>query len=88
MLTHRQTLGRKFDAAIFVMDNEWSRSLLPENRRGGIERFERRVLTDFLFSTDYFTSAGQDVQRMTYVDYADPYSVGCRNPLARFEIDA
>ncbi|WP_300972951.1 hypothetical protein [Sphingomonas sp. LHG3406-1] len=84
----RPAFGRKFEAAMVIMDNPWSRGLLPSGRRVVYEGFERSLLTDFLFSTDFFTSAGRDFQRMTYQAYADPYSVGCRNPLARFEQEA
>lgn len=85
---YRNLFGRKFDAAMVIMDNDWSTTLLGKGRRVAFEAFERTLLTDFLFSTDFFTEAGQDPQRMSYVDYADAYTIGCRNPLARFELEA
>lgn len=85
---HRPMFGRKFDAMMVIMDNGWSASLLPRSRRSVYEWLERSLLTDFLFSTDFFTSGGQDLKRMAYVDYADPYTLGCRNPLAQFGMEA
>lgn len=84
----RPAFGAKFDAAMVIMDNPWSKALLPPGRRTVYEGFERSLLTDFLFSTDFFTSGGRDMKRMAYEDFADPYSVGCRNPLASFEPEA
>lgn len=85
---NRPTYGRRFDAAMLVLDNNWARSLLSDERRVLLEWFERRLVTDFLFSTDFFTDAGRNPQRMRYVDYADPYTLGCRNPLANFDLEA
>ena len=84
---YRTLFGRKFDAAMVVMDNDWSTAWIPGSRRVAYDNLERTLLTDFLFSTDFFTSADQDLQRMSYVDFADAYSLGCRNPLARFDME-
>lgn len=85
---HKKLFGSKFEAAMVIMDNGWSTALLPDDRRQAYEAFERSLLTEFLFSTDFFTTAGRDFEKMAYVDYADPYASGCRNPLAQFDMEA
>jgi len=83
----RPSMGPKFfDAAMVIMDNPWSKRLLPAGRRIVYDGLERTLLTDFLFSTDFFTSADRDLHGMKYQDYADPYSMGCANPLAQFGV--
>lgn len=88
ILVRRPQLGAKFDAAMVIMDNPWSKALLPPGRRLVYDGFERHLLTDFLFSTDFFSTAGRDFKAMQYQDFADPYTTGCRNPLANFEMEA
>ncbi len=85
---YQPMFGRKFGLAMVMMDNPWSIHFLTNSRRLALEAFKRTLTTDFFFSTDFFTSAGRDLQRMSYIDFADQYALGCRNPLARFEMDA
>lgn len=79
--------GRSFDAAMVVLDNPWMESLLTQSMRIKFDWFVRGMMTDFLFSTDLFTSANGEVSAAQYVQYADPYQLGCRNPLARFDFE-
>lgn len=84
----RPMLGTRFDAALVIMDNPWAKMMLPPKRRISYNNFERTLLTDFLFSTDFFTSGERDLEQMAYQGYVDPYTSGCSNPLARFDLDA
>lgn len=69
------------------MDNSWPENFLPEKWRFKYDAPLRRILTDFLFSTDQFTSANGDISDAPYVAYADARDLECRNPLARFDFD-
>ena len=51
-------------------------------RRKGIEHWSRAVMTSFLLSTDFFTTAAQQPGKTRYIAFADPYALGCANPLA------
>lgn len=84
---NRPQSGRRFDGALLIMDNPWMEGLLGENLRLKYDGFVRRMMTDFLFSTDLFTSADGKLSAASYVAFADPYELGCRNPLARFDFD-
>jgi hypothetical protein len=54
---------------------------LPLEQRQPIVDFERGLIARYLLSTTYFHEpAGAPVR---YVAFADPYEVGCANPLAR-----
>lgn len=79
---------RKLAVAMLVMDNPWLRAFLPAYRRVKYDWFARRLLTDFMFSTDFFTAANRNLTAAAYMDYADAYTLGCRNPLAKFDIEA
>ena len=83
----RPYYGERFDVVLLIMDNSWVKRFLPENLRLKYESLLRRMMTDFLFSTDLFTSANGNISDASYVVYADPYNLGCRNPLARFDFD-
>lgn len=71
---HRQTLGGllRIDAL---------RALLPDAREQRLLSFERHLVSLYLRSTDHFTPGRTTPVR--YVAFADPYEVGCANPLAR-----
>jgi hypothetical protein len=74
---HRRTLGGTFriDAV---------RRLLPQERQQALLSFERKLISYYLRSTDYFqTTRPREVR---YVAFADPYEVGCANPLAVLEL--
>lgn len=72
----RLVLGGIFQAAPY-------RDLLPRARQTRIVDFERRMVSYFLRSTDYFrVPHGTQVR---FVAFADPYEGGCANPLARFD---
>jgi len=71
---HRETLG-----GVWRVDA--LRRLLPAARQQRVITFERKLVSLYLRSTDYFrTPAGTPVR---YVAFADPYEIGCANPLAR-----
>ena len=79
--------GKRFDVALLIMDNSWMENFLPEKWRFKYDSLLRRMMTDFLFSTDLFTSANGNISDATYVAFADALELGCRNPLARFDFD-
>ncbi|MCB2073700.1 MAG: hypothetical protein H6917_16870 [Novosphingobium sp.] len=83
---HLPDLGRRFRGALLIMDNDWAEDLLPESWRFRYDAFARNLMTEFLFSTDLFTTAGGELARASYVAYFDPYVTGCANPLARFDM--
>lgn len=85
LVPYQRDENRRLQGALLIMDNQWALPLLPNEVRVKYEWFARRVLTDFLFSTDFFTDAGRKPGRTQYVQFSDPYNLGCRNPLARFE---
>lgn len=74
-----------YDLMFFLMANPGLEASLPERLRGHLQQFTRRLLTTFLLSTDFFGTAGQQPERTSFVAFADPYALGCRNPLARFD---
>ncbi len=79
--------GRKslyYDAIFFFLEYPSLQGVIPARYEHGYELITRSLLTTFLLSTDFFTEAGQKPQRTSYVAFADPYAVGCRNPLAQF----
>ncbi len=76
--------SQKLEAALFVMDNPWVERMLPSEDQRRYSWFTRSVMTDFLFSTDFFAEANMDPAKTNYIQYADPYSMGCMNPLAKF----
>jgi hypothetical protein len=70
---HRDTLGG-------LLRHGHTRRLVSVERQHRIVWFERHLVSHCLRSTDFFTRGqGQPVQ---YVAFADPYEVGCANPLA------
>lgn len=79
--------GRRLQSVLVLLDNAWMRPLLPASTRVQYDWFVRRLMTDFLFSTDFFSTGNRNVATTSYVDYADPYSLGCRNPLANFDLE-
>lgn len=71
---HKETLGGLF--RIHAL-----RGMLSDERERRVVSFERKLVSLFLRSTDYFRTAPGTVVR--YRAFADPYEVGCANPLAR-----
>lgn len=71
---HKETFGGMFRIDAL-------RALLPEERERHLLSFERRLVSLFLRSTDYFRTSPGTVVR--YQAFADPYEVGCSNPLAK-----
>lgn len=66
-----------------VMANPVLETTLAGHRRETYNEFTRRLMTGFLLSTDFFTSAEAQPSRTRYIAYRDPYELGCSNPLAR-----
>lgn len=77
----------RLKAVLGLMDHQWLHPLLPQNYRTKYDWFTRSLLTDFLLSTDFFTSAAEAPSATNYLQYSDPYTLGCRNPLARFDLE-
>ena len=71
---HKETLGGIFRVEVL-------RQMLPDERARRVLSFERKLVSLFLRSTDYFRTPPGTVVR--YQAFADPYEVGCSNPLAR-----
>lgn len=78
----------KYERTLLLMAQPALADAAPASIRGSFEWTSRDVMTTFLFSTDFFTNAGARPERTAYVAYADPYAVGCRNPLSRKGVDA
>lgn len=74
-----------FETIFFVMGNTALEAAMPDRLRFAYDWQTRNLLTKFLFSTNFFGPAGQRPDRTDYVALADPYALGCRNPLARFD---
>jgi hypothetical protein len=70
---HRDTLGGalRFDPI---------RQLLPERRQQAVLDLERRLVSYYLRSTDYFQAGRQGAIR--FVAFPDPYAGACANPFA------
>lgn len=51
--------------------------------RERFERFERRVVSRFLLSTDFFQNGRRIDELLTYNGLADPYETLCSNVIAR-----
>jgi hypothetical protein len=48
-------------------------------------RFEERVVSRFLLSTDFFWNNSDETRPVRYLAYNNPYRTGCANPLAQLE---
>lgn len=75
---HERTLGGvlRLDAAL---------RLAPAELRQEILDFERHLVSRYLLSTTYFRAPRGEPVR--YLAFADPYEMGCANPLAQFTIN-
>jgi hypothetical protein len=47
-----------------------------------VTRFEDRVVSKFLLSTDFFRNGADETRPVKYVAYYNPYNVACGNPFA------
>ena len=73
----KETLGGLWDIAAI-------QPLFPSARTVTLIEDERRMVSLFLRSTDYFRrSAGE---RARYVAFANPYETTCSNPFATFDL--
>jgi hypothetical protein len=70
---HRDTLGG-------VLRLDPVRELLPERRQQVVLELERRLVSYYLRSTDYFQPGRQGWVR--FVAFPDPYAGACANPFA------
>ncbi len=55
---------------------------VPQKALDMAERYERKVLTKFFLSTDFFDPARQKDGPVVYITFADPWEAICANPLA------
>ena len=67
-----------------MLEIEALRHRLPVRRELDLLRFERRIVSYFLRSTDYFTSPAGSAVR--YVRFPDPYDGACTNPFANLAL--
>jgi hypothetical protein len=74
-----------FDTIFFFIQHPSLQGAIPNRYQPGYDLYTRSLLTTFLLSTDFFTDAGQKPEQTSYVMFADPYEVGCRNPIGQFE---
>jgi len=84
-LVHDRTSGMKLAAlrvGLPAMQTPWLADLAPERAQELYDRFERRVVTRFALSTGFFERAAGDRTPLAYRGLADPYLMGCANPLA------
>lgn len=77
------TVQNQLVLAAMNLDQSTVRSL-PESALAPYIYHTRELMTTFLFSTDFFGPAGRMPGRTQFIAYADPYALGCRNPLAGF----
>lgn len=75
----------RYDAIFFMIANPSLEPILPARARRVYELETRHLLTTFLLSTDFFSAAGERPERTNFVAFSDPYALGCRNPIARFD---
>ena len=70
-----------FDIHIALLANPFLVRFLPERQAAFHSDFQRMLVTQFVRSTDLLlTEPGAPVN---YIAFADPYLVGCSNPLAQ-----
>jgi hypothetical protein len=74
-----------YDLIFFLMANPDAEGMLPARLLHAYQGATRYLLTTFLLSTDFFSAAGQRPELTNFIAYADPFELGCRNPLARFD---
>jgi hypothetical protein len=90
-LVSDRTSGAKLAAlrvGMPVMQSRTLSGLAPERVQELYDRFERRVVTKFALSTGFFERAAGDQAPLRYRGLADPYLMGCANPLAVLDLDA
>ncbi len=90
-LVHDRTSGAKMAAlrvGMPVMQTPWLAGLAPGRAQELYDRFERRVVTRFALSTGFFERAAGDRTPLTYRGLADPYLMGCANPLAVLDLES
>ncbi|MEK8016109.1 MAG: hypothetical protein VSS75_004515 [Candidatus Parabeggiatoa sp.] len=49
-----------------------------------IRSFEERIVTKFLFSTNFFREGADETKPVKYLSYYDPYTMPCQNPFAQW----
>ena len=79
--TPRHLLAMLRIASPVVLSNGFS-VVIPQKALDLAEGYERKVLTKFFLSTDFFDSARQKGGPVTYITFADPWGAICANPLA------
>jgi hypothetical protein len=77
---------RYYDSIFFFMKNPTFEVAIPDRYKYGYELVTRNLLTTFLLSTDFFSVAEQRPEHTSYIAFADPYELVCRNPMAQFEL--
>jgi hypothetical protein len=73
----KQTLGGLWEFGAF-------RPLFSDARTEKLLETERRMISQFLRSTDYFARQADVPAR--YIAFANPYETTCTNPFARFNL--
>jgi hypothetical protein len=74
-----------FDLLFLLLANPALQVAAWPGLREHLKLISRSLTTTFLMSTDFFGRAEQRPERTMFVAYADPYTLGCRNPMARFD---
>lgn len=71
---------------VLVMGQGRSYELLKATslRSNGFERLQRQVVTQFLYSTDFFALDDPKVTSLSYLGPTDPHACFGRNPFAQF----
>ncbi len=68
-----------------LLKNPGLSSQLPRHIVGNLLRIERKVVPDFLVSTDFFNKPHAIRTPVSFVAYRTPQTLGCDNPFARFD---
>jgi hypothetical protein len=65
-----------------IVFSEILRSAMPAKAGRLVSKYEREILTLFMFSTDFFDTHAKNGSRVSYLGYYDPYERPCQDPLA------
>lgn len=70
-----------------MMQSDRMSMMVPARVQALYLGFERRIVTKFTMSTDFFAQPAGAGRQLTYTTFADPYLLGCANTLARFDLE-
>ncbi len=68
-----------------LLKNPGLSAQLPRHIVVNLLRIERKVIANFLVSTDFFNKPHAIRTPVTFIAYRTPQTLGCDNPFARFD---